>query len=110
MVVDVLALEFFTVIDDEFKTAVIAFDSSFLDEMVKMPLLEMSGPQRGLERTGFCYAEEPSQTCCDTAGNAVVYPLKGLLLAIRAICRIGGPFCAFAMIFYGPVCLGAPVA
>lgn len=34
MVVDVLALEFFTLIDDEFKTALLQYDDSFLDDML----------------------------------------------------------------------------
>lgn len=51
MVVDVLALEFFTLIDDEFKAAVIEYDSTILYEMLKPPLLigspsALPGPQR----------------------------------------------------------------
>lgn len=48
MVVDVLALEFFTLIDDEFKAAVIEYDSTFLYEMLRPPPgpSELPGPRR----------------------------------------------------------------
>lgn len=53
MVVDVLALEFFTLIDDEFKTALLQYDDSFLDDML-LPTNYTAGgavveqaPQRG---------------------------------------------------------------
>lgn len=49
MIVDVLALEFFTLIDDEFKAAVIEYDSTFLYEMLKTPATnpsELPGPRR----------------------------------------------------------------
>lgn len=40
MVVDVLALEFFTLIDDEFKRILIDYDDSFLDDMLIVPSSE----------------------------------------------------------------------
>lgn len=49
MIVDVLALEFFTLIDDEFKAAVIEYDSTFLYEMLKTSTTnpsELPGPRR----------------------------------------------------------------
>lgn len=48
MIVDVLALEFFTLIDDEFKAAVLEYDSTFLYDMLIPPPgpSELSGPQR----------------------------------------------------------------
>ena len=91
MVVDVLALEFFTIIDDEFKSALIAFDSSFMRDIVTAT-----------------QSPETHEDCCDVMGHVLVSPLKGVLLVARAICRIGGPLCAFIMIFYGPICLGSP--
>lgn len=50
MVVDVLALEFFTLIDDEFKATVLEYDSTFLDDMlyVEAPS-EVMGPARAGE-------------------------------------------------------------
>lgn len=92
MVVDVLALEFFTIIDDEFKSALIAFDSSFLRDIATAT----QSPEAGHD------------DCCDVAWHVVGSPLKGVLLIARAICRVGGPLCAFVMIFYGPICLGSP--
>lgn len=91
MIVDVLALEFFTIIDDEFKSALLAFDSSFLRDIAAVTP-----------------STDAHEDCCDVAGCVVCAPFKGALLIVRAVCRIGGPLCAFIMIFYGPICLGAP--
>lgn len=93
MVVDVLALEFFTIIDDEFKSALIAFDSGFLRDIA-----------------AATQSPEAHDDCCDVARHVVGSPLKLVLLVARAVCRVGGPLCAFVMIFYGPICLGSPDA
>ena len=109
MVVDVLALEFFTIIDDEFKTALLDYDSDFLFNMVSSaPATEMLGPQRFSGDLRHV-AEDPEKgrgTVQDTA----CAPIRAVISVIRLICRIGGPLCAFVMIFYGPYCLGAPAS
>ena len=154
MIVDVLALEFFTLIDDEFKAAVIEYDSTFLYGMIKQTTgptapAELAGPQRHADDytvRSSSYMNPPirrtpltaplydtsegddvesrqqsaevrrGSTGNDTAEaradeafcNVLIVPLRFCLLVVRFICRMGGPICAFIMIFYGPVCLGSP--
>lgn len=124
MVVDVLALEFFTLIDDEFKNVLLEYDSSFLSEMVVTARpAELLGPQRESQEYAWYTAEtvgghpppppphavtDNPDTCCDLAEKVVLSPIMLALLIVRAACRIGGPICAFVMIFYGPICLGPP--
>lgn len=139
MVFNVLALEFFTLIDDEFKTAMLEYDCTFLDSMlVEAAPLEVAGPQRAGEHVSNSsswipsnHTREPfteaafeprdieeakdrsvsvgvgnfSKTCC---GRGVEAAVKGVLLVVRAVCRIAGPWFACAAMFYGPYCLGTP--
>lgn len=55
MVVDVLALEFFTLLDDEFKTAILQYDDSWLDDMLLPPGNSSGGvvADRGPRRRGY---------------------------------------------------------
>lgn len=143
MVIDVLALEFFTMLDDEFKVALLKYDSTMLYDMVVLPenlgpqlhqmndhgivvspplnealfvpgrRVESSGGQTGGAtggRRGFLADTEavPNTTCCDVAGDVAFFPFKVFLLIVRNCCRIVAPIIAFGMIFYGPICLGAP--
>lgn len=117
MVVDVLALEFFTMIDDEFKTALLNYDSSFLDDMLVGA--RQDGGSKG-EREAIAAAAEEGRilpenkgrnksTCCaDAARTAIVWPLIAVLRIVRLICLFVGPMFAFFMVFYGPYCLGLP--
>lgn len=52
MVIDVLALEFFTYIDDEFKRVLIGYDDSFLDEMLISPTVGAPGDTAGAAVAG----------------------------------------------------------
>ena len=105
MVVDVLALEFFTIIDDEFKTMVLEYDDEFLFNMVSSaPPTEMQDPQRTSGRLN----DGRDGTWSDAVHEAAFTPIRIVLYIVRAVCRIGGPLFALFMIFYGPYCLGAP--
>lgn len=146
MIVDVLALEFFTMIDDGFKAAVIGYDSTFLYDaikakatpnevlglrpvdaggeytkrssswmspsMIESPLTAKLFSPDGVSQTSGGQEEEVSQTVEDTRTcsgggvEALCLPVEVTLLVIRTICRLGGPLCAFVVIFYGPLCLG----
>ena len=108
MVVDILALEFFTVIDDQFKTAVIDMDTKFFANMQSSaPVMEMLGPQRYSGDHDHDHVAEDPERCLDTVQDIAGPPILAVLSLIRLVCRIGGPLFAFVMIFYGPYCLGA---
>lgn len=146
MIVDVLALEFFTMIDDGFKAAVIGYDSTFLDDAFKgkatpneepgprpvdaggeytkrssswMPSSIVESPltaklfrpdviseASGGQEEGVSQIDEETKTCGGGGVDALYLPVEVTLLVIRTICRLGGPLCAFVVIFYGPLCLG----
>lgn len=146
MIVDVLALEFFTTIDDQFKAAVIEYDSSFLYGIVLEKGSTKSGGAGRLEGGDYAarssswmpsavkasplteiifrpgdFSEEDNKRdeetapsavgpkpCCDGASGAFVVSIKATLFVVSTACRLGGPLCALLMIFYGPLCLGAP--
>lgn len=116
MVVDILALEFFTMIDDEFKNAVLNFDSSFLDDMVIEAIVDgcYVGSQSSLEngRGGGAVVDakgnESEGACAAVVTKVVILPLETVLHAIRTVCRIVGPVFSCIMIVYGPYCLGMP--
>lgn len=115
MIVDVLALEFFTTIDDEFKVALLKFDSSFLEDMVVEAAADgcYAGPTSSME-DGRCADlvhgknDEREGSCAAVVGKVVVGPLEATLHGIRTICRVVGPVFAGVMIVYGPYCLGMP--
>lgn len=115
MIVDVLALEFFTMIDDEFKVAVLKLDSSFLDDMV----IEASadgcfvGSESRLEagRGGEAVdtkKDEKQGACAAAVTKVFIPPLEAALHGIRIFCRVAGPVFSCVMIVYGPYCLGLP--
>lgn len=152
MIIDVLALGFFTLLDDEFKGAILEYDSDLLVDLTsgqtpaKFTCRGCSGlvpyhslPSGGTPQTNksseslsapLVYAVESTrdenngnmastegQPCVHGAcirGNAnyspfwrvVVTLTKVALNVIAAVCRYGGPACAFFMIFYGPICVG----
>lgn len=125
MIVDVLALEFFTTIDDEFKGAVLKYESAFLDDMVTEAIedgcyagsacsLEDGGREADAVRVstkgggGEEEEEEGKGACAAAVTKVVVPPLEAVLHGIRAFCRIAGPFFSCVMIVYGPYCLGTP--
>lgn len=118
MIVDVLALEFFTTIDDEFKVALLKFDSSFLEEMLVEAVEDgcYAGSVSSLEdgRRADYHDEnrgdepEGGGACGAAAHKAVVMPLEAALHGIRTICRVIGPVFSCVMIVYGPNCLGMP--
>lgn len=129
MIVDVLALEFFTMIDDEFKAAVLRFDRlflgddrSFLDDMVVVGVRpppasspsSASSPRAegaGSGGEGGADAGRKSGTagCGAAAMGQVALPvLETVLGGVRTLCRVAGPAFAFFMIFFGPICLGMP--
>jgi len=111
MIVDVLALEFFTMIDDEFKRAVLKFDISFLDDMVIGVQPSSTSATALLEEgevlEGGDDAKKNGAGGCGAAMEQVGKPfLETILRAVRMFCRIVGPVFAFFMIFVGPYCLG----
>eukprot|EP00752_Nemacystus_decipiens_P007138 g6391.t1 len=127
MIVDVLALEFFTMIDDEFKVALLKFDSSFLEDMVIEAVVDgcyvgsestlEDGGGRGVRGVGGAaddYAGGKKDEMRDggTRSSAVhkfvVVPLEAALHVIRTFCRVIGPAFSSVMIVYGPYCLGMP--
>lgn len=106
MIVDVLALEFFTMIDDEFKCALLKLDISFLDDMV-VGIQPSSTSAAAFLEEGGGDSKESGVGGCGAAMEQVGQPvLETLLRAIRMFCRIVGPVFAFFMIFVGPYCLG----
>ncbi len=108
MIVDVLALEFFTTIDDEFKSAVLKFDCSFLDDMV-VGVQPSSTAAAVLLEEGDGASEGADDAKKSGAGGCVAameQVLETVLRAVRLLCRVVGPVFAFFMIFIGPYCLG----
>ena len=127
MIVDVLALEFFTMIDDEFKVALLNFDCSFLEDMVieavedgcyvgSASTLEDGhggggGGGGGGEDDDYRDGnknETREGACASVVRTFFVTPLEAALHGIRMVCRVIGPAFSCVMIFYGPYCLGMP--
>ena len=115
MIVDVLALEFFTMIDDEFKVALLNFDSSFLEDMVIEAAADgcYVGSVSEIENgRGEDYVDEKKDEreppCAAIVSKLVLVPLEATLQGVRMICRFVGPLFAGVMVFYGPYCLGMP--